>query len=303
MNATKKSDGQSLPFTAKSDGQSLPFTAKAGGSLGSLAKKTGIYLALTVCACLIFFPILFSILLSLSHNGDIINGNYIPQAFQFENYVRAFETQPLIHYIKNSAIAASLLTLLQIGTALLSAYAIVFLDFRGKKHIFFLFMATMMIPSEVLIITNFQTIRAWGLLDTFPGLILPSLASTFGIFLLRQNLKQIPFELKDAAQVGGVGDFYFFRRVVIPMAKNSIVTLGIYSFLVSWNSYMWPLLSTTNNTVRTVQIGLRQLKVVEGGEDYGMITAGAMIVTLPTLLLLFLGQSRLREGLTKGAMK
>ncbi len=164
-------------------------------------------------------------------------------------------------------------------------------------------MATMMIPGEVLVISNFQTIRGLGMIDTFAGLILPTLASTFGIFLLRQNLKQIPYELKEASEVAGVSNFYFFRKVVVPMAKNSIVTLGIYNFLVSWNSYMWPLLSTTNTKVRTVQIGLRQLKSTELLNDYGMIAAGAMIVSLPILLLILFGQSKLQEGLTKGALK
>lgn len=261
------------------------------------------YLLLSISAALIFFPVIFSVCLSLSDNKDIVNASYFPTKLHFENYIHAFQAQPLLHYMRNSLVTAILSTFFQILLALLSAYAIVFVDFRGKNLIFGLFMATMMIPSEVLIISNFQTIRSLNLLDTFGGLVLPGMASTFGIFLLRQNLKQIPWELKEAGQVAGAGDFYFFRKVVVPMVHNSIVTLAIYNFLVSWNSYMWPLLSTTNNTVRTVQIGLRQLKTADGLSDYGMMTAGAVIVSIPTLILIFAGQGRLQEGLTKGAIK
>lgn len=266
-------------------------------------QKTITYILLVLGAVLICFPIVFSILLSLSDNRDIANASFIPSALHFENYAHAFETQPLLKYMGNSLVVAVSCTVLQIILALLASYAIVFLDFKGKNILFGLFMATMMIPSEVLVISNFQTIRSFGMIDTFPGLILPSLASTFGIFLLRQNLKQIPWELREAGQVAGVSDFCFFYRVVIPIVKNSIVTLAIYNFLVSWNSYMWPLLSTTNETVRTVQIGLRQLKTVDGSSDYAMMSAGAIIVSIPTLLLIFAGQRRLQEGLTKGAIK
>lgn len=269
----------------------------------SKLQKFGIYTLLIVCAVIVFFPIAFSILLSFSNNADIANGVYIPKTINFENYINAFSAQPLLHYIKNSVIVASVSTGLIIILSLLASYSFVFMDFKGKNLIFGIFMATMMIPGEVLVISNFQTIRGLGMIDTFAGLILPTLASTFGIFLLRQNLKQIPYELKEASEISGVSNFYFFRKVVVPMAKNSIVTLGIYNFLVSWNSYMWPLLSTTNTKVRTVQIGLRQLKSTELLNDYAMIAAGAMIVSLPILLLILFGQSKLEEGLTKGALK
>lgn len=269
----------------------------------SLTVKFVSYSILFIGAAVICFPIVFSFLLSISSNTDISNAVFLPSAIRFDNYVRAFETQPLLSYMMNSMIVAVTCTVAQIVLALLASYAIVFFEFRGKNILFGLFMATMMIPAEVLVISNFHTIRSLGMIDTFPGLILPGMASTFGIFLLRQNLKQIPWELREAGQVAGISDFRFFCRVVVPIARNSIVTLAIYNFLVSWNSYMWPLLSTTDETVRTVQIGLRQLKTVEGGSDYGMMSAGAVIVSIPTLILIFAGQRRLQDGLTKGAIK
>lgn len=267
------------------------------------SKKIYYYIVLSISALLIIFPIIFALSLSFSNNQDIMNGNYIPRSISFINFENAMNAQPLLHYIKNSLIVATFEVVLTIVLSLLAAYAFVFIDFKGRNFFFWLFMATMMIPMEVLVISNFDTIRSLGLLNTYMGLFLPGLASTFGIFLLRQNFKQIPYELKEASEISGMGDFRFFRKVVIPMSRNSILTLAIYNFLVSWNAYMWPLLSTTNESVRTVQIGLRQLKATEGISDYGMITAGAIIVVLPTLLIIIFGQSRLQEGLTKGALK
>lgn len=261
------------------------------------------YGVLILAAAVMCFPVLFSLALSFSDLNDILAGDYIPDSLNFTNYINAFQTQPLLHYMLNSAIVGVLSTALEIVFALLAAYAIVFIPFRAKKVVFLLMMATMMIPGEVLVITNFQTIRSWDMLNTYQGLILPGLASTFGIFLFRQNMLQIPLELKEASTVAGVSEFGFFWKIVAPMVVNTVVTLAIYFFLVSWNSYMWPLLSTTEDTVGTVQIGLRQLKNTEAVSDYGMMAAGAMVTSLPTLLLIFFGQKRLQEGMTKGAIK
>lgn len=266
-------------------------------------QTAGVYGILVIAAFIICFPILFSLSLSFLSIDEILNGIYIPRSIQFENYINAFSTQPLLHYMLNSAITGVISTVLQIIFALMAAYAIVFIPFKGKKIVFIVLMATMMIPAEVLVVSNFQTIRSWGLVDTFAGLILPGVASTFGIFLFRQNMLQIPRELKEASTVTGMSEFGFFVKIATPMVKNAIVTLAIYLFLVNWNSYMWPLLSTTDDTVRTIQIGLRQLNNTEGVSDYGMMAAGAIITSLPTLLLIFIGQKRLQEGMSKGALK
>lgn len=265
--------------------------------------KIATYGILAVAAFLVCFPILFSLALSFSNVTDILKGNYIPTSFDFDNYISAFQAQPLLKYMLNSLVTGLLSTGFQIVIALLASYALVFLPFRGKKFLFLILMATMMIPSEVLVISNFQTIRSWSLLNTYMGLILPGVASTFGIFLFRQNMLQIPVELREASVVMGISDFRFFLKVVAPMVTNTVVTLAIYFFLVSWNSYMWPLLSTTNDTVRTVQVGLRQLKNTEAVSDYGMMAAGTIITSIPTLFLIFFGQKRLQEGMTKGAIK
>ena len=182
------------------------------------------YGVLILAAAVMCFPVLFSLALSFSDLNDILAGDYIPDSLNFTNYINAFQTQPLLHYMLNSAIVGVLSTALEIVFALLAAYAIVFIPFRAKKVVFLLMMATMMIPGEVLVITNFQTIRSWNMLNTYQGLILPGLASTFGIFLFRQNMLQIPLELKEASTVAGVSEFGFFWKIVAPMVVNTVVT-------------------------------------------------------------------------------
>lgn len=261
------------------------------------------YAVLIVMAVLMVFPLLFTAALSLSDNTDIVNGIYLPQTLHFENYAEAYQEAELLYYMKNSVIISTLTTFFQVLFALLAAYAIVFIPFKGKGFVFALFMSGMMIPMDILMITNFQTIRALDLLNTYPGIILPCLGSAFGIFLLRQNMKQIPMELKEAADISGVGTLYFFRKVALPLSKNSIITLAVYCFLVSWNNYLWPLIATTKDRVRTIQIGLRMLTASDTQKDFRLVAAATMIVTIPTLILMFLGQNRLQEGLTKGALK
>lgn len=262
-----------------------------------------IYVVLIILAAIMLFPLVFTTAISLSDNVDIVNGRYWPTVIHFENYIEAFEKANLLYYMKNSVIVSTVTTLFQVLLALLAAYAIVFIPFKVNEKVFSLFMLGMMIPMDVLMMSNFQIIRKLGLINTYTGIILPCLVSAFGIFLLRQNMKQIPAELQEAGDIAGVGKLYYFGRVVVPLVKNSIVTLTVYSFLVSWNNYLWPLIATTEDKVRTIQIGLRQIAASETQTDFRLTAAATMIVTIPTLVLMFFGQNRLREGLTKGALK
>lgn len=269
----------------------------------SLSYKVTLYVLLTISAILLFLPILFAFLMSFMTSQDAMVGRIIPTVWTFENYVMAFERLPLLKFLLNSFIISLFIMLGQLILSSLAAYAFVFLEFKGRDFLFFLFIATMMIPFEVSIIPNFQTIRGMDLIDTYPGLALPFLATAFGTFLLRQTFKQIPKELREASEIAGMGHFKFYLTVVLPIARTSLVTLAIYGFLTAWNMYLWPLLSTTNDTVRTVQIGLKQLQSQETANQWGVVMAGAMMVAIPTLILLFLGQKKLQKGLVEGALK
>lgn len=260
------------------------------------------YIILILSALMLAGPMLMAIMMSFMSNQDILTGS-LPTSLTLDNYVQAFERSPLFGYLFNSLLIAIVITMGQLLLSSLAAYAFVFLEFKGRDLLFYVFIATMMVPFEVSIIPNFHIIRDLGWIDTYAGLAVPFFATAFGTFLLRQNFKQIPKELREASQIAGMGDFKYYLTVVLPVAKSSLVTLGIYGFLTSWNMYLWPLLATTNDKVRTVQIGLKQLQTQEQLNDWGVIMAGAVIVIIPTLILLFFGQKKLQKGLTEGALK
>ncbi|MCP3764343.1 carbohydrate ABC transporter permease [Domibacillus sp. A3M-37] len=268
-----------------------------------LYKKVVLYLLLSVSAFFIFAPAIMALVMSFMPSEQILTGTIIPDSLTLDHYRQAFERFPLLSYLTNSLIVSLLIMAGQLLLSSLAAYAFVFLEFKGRDALFFLFIATMMIPFEASIIPNFQTIRDMNLLNTYTGLSLPFFAMAFGTFLLRQTFKQIPKELKEASEIAGMGDLKFYLTVVLPVAKTSLVTLGVYGFLSAWNMYLWPLLATTDDSVRTVQIGLKQLQSQEQLNEWGVIMAGGIIVVLPTLILLFLGQKKLQKGLTEGALK
>ncbi|WP_431030533.1 carbohydrate ABC transporter permease [Lysinibacillus sp. LZ02] len=268
-----------------------------------LSQKILFYILLTIFAVMVFFPVGYAFLISFMTPQEVLTGSIFPNSFSFSNYEQAFQRLPLLKYLLNSFVVSTLVMIGQILVCAMAAYVFVFIPFRGSNVIFFLFISTMMIPWEATMIPNFLMIQGFGWTNTYMALTLPFFASAFGTFLLRQHFKTIPYELYEAAQIGGVGKLKFFWKVVLPMSKTSVVTLGAYSFLTTWNMYLWPLLTTTNDKVRTVQIGIRQLQSNESATDWGVVMAGVMIIILPTLILLFLGQKQLQKGLTQGAIK
>ena len=268
----------------------------------STGRKIIFYVLLVISAILLAGPAIMAIVMSFMSNQDILTGS-LPTSLTFDNYFAAFNKFPLLQFLLNSFVVSIVIMLGQLILSSLAAYAFVFLEFKGRDVLFYIFIATMMVPFEASVIPNFHIIRDLGWIDNYSGLTVPFFATTFGTFLLRQNFKQIPKELREASQIAGMGDFKFFLTVVLPISRTSLVTLGVYGFLTSWNMYLWPLLATTNDKVRTVQIGLKQLQTQEQLNDWGMIMAGAVIVIIPTLILLFLGQKKLQKGLTEGAVK
>lgn len=269
----------------------------------SKPKKILLYVLLAVSAFLVFFPVLYAFMISFMTGSEILQGKFLPQSFTLENYFKVFDRLPLMNYLINSFVVSFGVMLGQLVVCSMAAYAFVFIPFKGRDFIFFLFISTMMIPWEATMIPNFFTIQKLDWINTYQGLSLPFFALAFGTFLLRQHFKTIPKELHEAAQVAGLSRFAFFWRVILPVSKTSLVTLGAYGFLTTWNMYLWPLLVTTNDSVRTVQIGLKQLQTQEMATEWGVVMAGVIIVIIPTLLLLFLGQKQLQKGLTQGALK
>ncbi len=266
-------------------------------------KRILLYLLLTVTALVMFFPIIYAFMVSFMTGGEILQGKFFPSTISLDNYERVFDRLPLLQYLLNSFIVSAGVMVGQLIVCSLAAYAFVFIPFKGRDLVFFIFISTMMIPWEATMIPNFFTIQKLDWINTYQGLTIPFFALAFGTFLLRQHFKTIPKELHEAAQIAGLSRFAFFIRVILPVSKTSLVTLGAYGFLTTWNMYLWPLLVTTNNSVRTVQIGLKQLQSQEVATEWGVVMAGVIVVIIPTLLLLFLGQKQLQKGLTQGALK
>jgi sn-glycerol 3-phosphate transport system permease protein len=279
------------------------------------------YALLTVCAAVLLFPIYVTFVDSLRPVGELIKhpAHLWPSHPEWGNYFSSngavgdtskpchlfnhngFEVSPLTCYLTNSFVMASVITIGQLITAALAAFAFAFLRFPGRNVLFAIFLATMMVPLEVAIIPNFQTIQWLGWTDSYQGLVAPFLATGFGTFLLRQYFMTIPRELRDAAEMDGYGNVRFLLSIVLPLAKGALATLAVFAFLQAWNQYLWPLLVTNDPDMRTVQIG-----VSGDTADIARINvalAGTITAFVPMLVLVVAFQRYLVRGLFGGAIK
>ena len=264
----------------------------------------GSYILLAVLAILVAFPLLLALSYSFMSESEIATfpPPLLPTRPSLDNYAAVLSSIPIGRYLLNSFIVSTAVVIGQLVTASLAAYAFSFLVFRGRQLLFFVFLSTLMIPWEATIIPNYITVRSLGWLDTYQGLAVPFMATAFGTFLLRQAFLQIPHELWDAARIDGASTLRFLREVVIPLSRPALGTVAIYGFLSTYNQYFWPLLVTNETLMRTTQVGIAQLRFEETLR-WGLVMAGVIMVAIPTLVLLVLGQRQLVRGLTAGAVK
>lgn len=270
-----------------------------------MSKKERIsrYVVLCLLSVFILTPFVLGFWTSFLPTADISSGSLFSTHISLDNYVNAMKNTAIIRYLLNSLVISVLTTAFQLIFCSMSAYAFVFLKFRGRNFLFGLFLATMMLPFEAEVIPNFATMRQLNLLNTYSVMVVPFLTSAFGTFMLRQNFRQMPAELKEASDVCGLSHWKFYTKVTLPYARISLLTLASYSFLSSWNQYLWPMLTTFSDKYRPVQDGLRQLQSQETFNDWGMIQASAAIVVIPTLIVLFIGQKSFKSGINEGAVK
>jgi ABC-type glycerol-3-phosphate transport system permease component len=263
-----------------------------------------VYALLMASAAVILFPLYMTVVDSLQPVTKLLTypPDFWPHSPQWSNYRAAFTDIPMPRYMLNSLIMATVITSGQIVTSILAAYAFSFVRFPGRTLIFFVFLSTMMVPWEASIIPNFQIVQRLNWLDTYQGLTVPFLATAFGTFLLRQQFMTLPAELKDAADIDGYGNMRFLFFVVIPLSRAAIATLAVFSFLQSWNQYLWPLLITNDPHMRTVQIGIASLQDQEV-QRTNVVLAGTVMALLPMLFLVVAFQRFLVRGLTAGAVK
>ena len=265
------------------------------------------YFFLTLWAVLVLFPFYWMILTSIK-SYSAYSSEYIPAFFTLsptlENYVHAFTAVPLARYFVNTLIFTLVTTALMLIVTVLAAFAFSRLNFRGKDLAFTLFLALMMIPSELVVITNFVTITNWELRNSFAGLILPSVTSVFYIYLLKENFSQIPDELYYAAKVDGTSDMKYLLKVMVPICRPTIVTVTILKVIECWNSYVWPRLITDEEAYFLVSNGIQSIRENGfGRENIPAMMAAVVVISLPLIVLFLIFRNKIMAGVARGGTK
>ncbi|HUS15882.1 MAG TPA: carbohydrate ABC transporter permease [Chloroflexia bacterium] len=292
-----------VPGATRNEADSVRAPVKMGSGVLEPLRIIGLYGLLVLGALILLFPLFFS--LSLALQGPTLAPTLIPNFADLDWGVfgAAFQQESLLgRWVVNSFVVALAVTVGQLVTSSLAAYALATLSFPGKAFFFFVFLGTLMIPWETTIVPNYLTVVNLGWKDSYQGLITPFLASGFGIFLLRQYFLTIPRDLYEAAVLDGCSRARYLWSILLPLSRPALGTLAVYTFLNTYNQYYWPLLVTDSPEWRTTQVGITAFRSSEVAL-YNLQMAGTLIVMLPTLLLLVLGQRQLVRGLTAGALK
>lgn len=262
------------------------------------------YIFILVMAIITIFPFIYMILASLMtyQEATSVPPTFIPEVFQFVNFKMVFEHAPFVRYFFNTVFVAGVSTLGVLITSVLTAFALVKLNFKYKNIVLMAMVSLLMVPYESTIFTNFQTIARLGWMDTYKGLIIPSLASIFYIFYLRNYMKSIPISYYKAAKIDGCSDIEFIWRILIPLIKPALGTIGLLSFISGWNSFLWPLLITNNTNMRLLNNGLTAF-ATESGTDVHLQMAAATLTIVPILIIYFIFRKQIIEGVTKNGVK
>ena len=271
------------------------------------ASKTLIYVFLVIWAIIVLFPFYWMVLTSLK-DTTVFMDEKIPTFFTTEpvltNYVKAFTEVPLGRYLLNTLIFTVATTGLMMIVIVPAAFAFARLEFRGKNAVFALFLSLMMIPTELVIITNYVTIVEWNLRNTFLGLILPSVTSVFYIYLLKENFEAIPDELYNAARVDGTSDLKYMLKVMVPISKPTVITIVILKVIECWNSYVWPRLITYKPNYYLVSQGIQTIRESGyGREDIPAMMAAVVVVSVPLIVLFLVFRDKIMEGVSRGGTK
>lgn len=285
------------------DYEKLEKSAKAKG----IVRNVVIYTLLILWAVMVLFPFYWMILTSVKSYSSY-NSEYVPSFFTLsptmQNYIDAFTTVSLGRYLWNTLIFTVITTAIMLVVITLAAFAFARLEFRGKNIAFALFLSLMMIPNELVIITNFVTITNLDLRNSFLGLILPSVTSVFYIYLLRENFAQIPDELYYAAKVDGTSDLRYLRKVMIPICRPTLITIIILKVIECWNSYVWPRLITDDPNYYLVSNGIQEIRENGfGRENIPAMMAAVVIISLPLIVLFLIFRKKVMAGVSRGGTK
>ena len=265
------------------------------------------YALLSLWGIIVLFPFYWMVLSSFKSYGSY-NAEYIPKFFAtdptLQNYRSAFTEVPLAKYFGNTLIFTLATTAIMLVVIVLAAFAFSRLEFRGKNIVFALFLSLMMIPNELVIITNFVTITDWNMRNTFWGLILPSVTSVFYIYLLKENFEQIPDELYKAAKVDGTSDFKYLYKVMLPICRPTVITVIILKVIECWNAYVWPRLITDDQAYFLVSNGIQEIRENGfGRENIPAMMAAVVVISLPLIVLFLIFRKKIMSGVMRGGTK
>ena len=275
--------------------------------LGSGLRRGAVWALLVFWALMVLFPFYWMLLTSVKSYGSY-NAEYVPKLFTLsptlQNYVDAFGAVPLARYFLNTILFTVITTAIMLVVTVLAAFAFARLNFRGKDLAFTVFLSLMMIPNELVVITNYVTITNAELRNTFLGLILPSVTSVFYIYLLKENFSQVPDELYYAAKVDGTSDLKYLWKVMIPICQPTIVTVTILKVIECWNSYVWPRLVTTDPNHFLVSVGIQEIRENGfGRENIPAMMAAVVVISLPLIILFLIFHKKIMAGVARGGTK
>lgn len=273
----------------------------------SKISKTAVYILLSVWGIIVLFPFYWMILTSVKGYGEY-SSEYIPKFFTLsptlENYSEAFTAVPLADYFVNTIIFTLLTTAIMLAVIIPAAFAFSRLNFRGKNLLFTFILALMMIPNELVVITNYVTVTNLDLRNTFTGLVLPSVMSVFYVYLLKENFAQVPDELYYAAKVDGTSDFNYLRRIMIPICRPTLVTVTILKVIECWNSYVWPRLVTDDEKYFLVSNGIQSIRENGfGRENIPAMMAAVVVISVPLIILFLIFRKKIMAGVARGGTK
>ncbi len=270
-----------------------------------LARGFLTYLVLGLAALFSALPFFWMVSSALKPPEEILvyPPRWWPSEIRWQNFVEAWQAAPFGRYYLNSIVVSTLQTMLELVVGVTGAYALARIRIPGRDLIFALILATLMIPNDVTLIPNYVTLANLGLINTYAGIILPSLASAFSIFLLRQHLLSLPEELFDAARMDGAHHGQMLRHIALPLSLPIVITLTLLNLVSSWNAYLWPLIVTNTDSMRTLPIGLKLMRDAEQGDPWHLLMAASTFVVVPILILFLFFQRYFVRGITAGAVK
>lgn len=269
----------------------------------ALARSVVLHVVIALGALAMFFPFYWTLVTSLSPGTGLgSTPTLVPQDLGLEAYERLFSELPFARVVGNSLLLATITTLAQLFTSATAAYAFSRLPFRGRSVVFAIYLATMMIPLQVLVVPLFAELRALGLVDTYLGALLPTLAAAFGVFLLRQAMNQVPYELDEAAAIDGAGHFRIFWTVVLPNIRPALATLAVFAFMGSWNSFLWPLVVLRSPELQTLPVALASLQG-QYTTQWDIVMAGSVVSILPMLAIYLFAQKYVIQGVANTGLK